>query len=347
MLWQVEAIKHRVPDVRTLMDIKEILFDKKWFQKNIRLRDQEIYYMYRGVSKPKDEPTIRKSGLRYDITVIPPLMMGDEYVKTAGHYHPIAIGELTYAEVYQILDGEAIFLIQKVDNFDKHNLIDVAFAKAKAGDVFVVPPNFGHITINTSKKPLVMANWSADGFNSLYEPIERMCGAAYFFTKDGWVRNLRYGLVPPLREIKCRKMDDMYEYVSELKRLGFLKNPTLRPPPQEPKPKSLEPKETAKKEILEEEKEKKKEKEATEEIIQEKAEESAVEETTEEETVPEECATEERIQEEPAIEEVQPEIAQTEPSPEEIIPQEGDEPSQEPSLDEPGQQNGKYSPIGF
>jgi len=230
MLWQIEETEKMAPDVRMLLDMKEILYDKRWLQKNVgKLKDLEIYSTYRGVCKPSDEAAIRKTGLRYDVTVIPPFMMGDEYVKTAGHYHPIAIDDLTFPEVYQVLEGEALFLIQKVDNFDRHNLIDVAFAKAKAGDVFVVPPNFGHVTINSSKKRLVIAKWGAEGVKTIHEPIGRMCGAAYFFTEDGWVRNLRYGLVPNLREIKCKPMDDIYNYVSDLKRLAFLKNPTIRP----------------------------------------------------------------------------------------------------------------------
>jgi len=230
MLWQLEEIKQISPEVRTLFDMKEIVFDKRWLQRNFgKVREEELYYTYQNVFRPEDEAAIKKSGLRYDILIIPPLMLGDEPVKTAGQYDPIAIDELTYPEVYQVIEGEATFLIQKVDNFDRHNLIDVAFAKAKAGEVFVVPPNFGHVIINPSKKRAVLSRWVADGFEPIYEPMERMCGAAYFFTKDGWVRNQRYGLIPQLREIKTKKMEDMYAYVADLKRLGFLRNPLSRP----------------------------------------------------------------------------------------------------------------------
>jgi glucose-6-phosphate isomerase, archaeal len=248
MLWQLEEIKHISPDVRILIELKEIVFDKRWLQRSIgKMRDEELYSLYKDVFKPEDEAAIRKSGLRYDILVIPALMMGEEYVKTAGHYNPIAFDEMSYPEVYQVLEGEALFLIQKVDNFDRHNLVDVAFAKAKAGEVFVVPPNFGQVIINASKKRVVLARWIADGFEPIYEPIERMCGAAYFFTNEGWVRNQRYGLIPQLREIKCKKLEDMYLYVSDLKRLSFLKNPNIRPEKTEiPKAKeSPEPKEEA------------------------------------------------------------------------------------------------------
>lgn len=228
-MWQLEEIKDQTPDTRRLFDMKDIIFDKPWLQKQLgNLKNHDLYYMFRGIVKVGDEDRLKKAGLRYDITVIPGFMMGVEFVKTAGHYHPIAIDDLTYPEVYQVLEGEAIFFIQKVENFNTHNLLDVAFARAKAGDVFVVPPNYGHITINTSRRQLVLANWTADSFESLYEPIRRMCGASYFYTKDGWVRNHRYGLVPKLRELRCKQMDDMYGFALDLEKLAFLRNPTLR-----------------------------------------------------------------------------------------------------------------------
>ncbi|MBN2094755.1 MAG: glucose-6-phosphate isomerase [Candidatus Aenigmarchaeota archaeon] len=230
MLWQLDETKNRVVDIRRLSDMKELVFDKGWLENNWAQKSTApVYYIYRNIFKKEDASRIKQSGLRYNITVVPGQMLGEEYTKTFGHYNPIAVDEYSFPEVYQVLEGEAIFLIQKVDNFNQNNIQDVAFAKGRVGEVFVVPPNYGHIIINPSpKRRLVLASWVADGFTSIYEPIKRLCGGSYFFTKDGWVKNHRYGLVPDIRQIKCKKLDDIYGFAADLEKLAFLKDPSIR-----------------------------------------------------------------------------------------------------------------------
>ena len=95
---------------------------------------------------------LREQNIRYDITIIPPGMLGREYIKTAGHYHPLVPGgSVTYPELYEVLEGEALYLLQRQD------LGDVVAINASAGDKVLVPPNYGHITINGSNKKLKMA----------------------------------------------------------------------------------------------------------------------------------------------------------------------------------------------
>ncbi|WP_292467064.1 glucose-6-phosphate isomerase family protein [Methanolobus sp.] len=220
-----------LPDIRMLHDMDEVLHDQAWLllQDNI-----ELYYMYRDLSKNgSDYNKIVENRLRYDITIIPPAMLGDEYVKTAGHYHPPVPGQdVSYAELYQVLEGEAIYLLQKAEG-DK--IIDVIVFEAKAGDLALVPPGYGHITINASEVPLKMANWVCRDFSSLYEPIKKLFGGAYYMLTDGFVKNPDYLEVPEIRFIKpmdypeyglfCGK--DMYEMVSELRKLDFLLNPQV------------------------------------------------------------------------------------------------------------------------
>ena len=69
-------LKDKTPDIRYLNDIKEVLFDQEWAK---TAPNYELYYMYRGLQE--------KDNLRYDITVIPPRMLGEEFTKTKGHYH--------------------------------------------------------------------------------------------------------------------------------------------------------------------------------------------------------------------------------------------------------------------
>jgi len=195
------------PDVRMLHDMDDVLYDKEWARGAENL---ELYYMYRDLFlSRRDGDLFLEQGIRYDITIIPPLMLGCEYVKTAGHYHPkVPEQDLTYPEVYEVLEGEATYLLQRED------LSDVVVVRAMGGDKVVVPPGYGHITINESNKRLKMANFVARSFSSIYEPIRERSGGAYFLIDDGWIENPRCEDAAPLREIE----------VPKAKALGISKN---------------------------------------------------------------------------------------------------------------------------
>lgn len=183
-----------------------------------------VYFMYRGLFlSERDGALLKERGLRYDITVIPPGTLGREFVKTLGHYHPPVPGSgMTYPELYEVLEGEAHYLLQTVAGGATAGdppgaaapastgppplpggLKDAVLVRAKAGDKVLIPPGYGHVTINPSRKVLRMANLVADGFQSLYEPYRRAGGAAYYETSDGkFAPNPRLAPSPPLREAK-------------------------------------------------------------------------------------------------------------------------------------------------
>ncbi len=221
------------PDVRRLYDIAEVIYDKRWLAgaKNI-----DLYYMYRDLYLSRsDQDKLREQGLRYDITVIPPQMLGVEFIKTAGHYHPaVPGGKVTYPEIYEVLEGEALYLLQKQD------LSDVVAVTASAGNKVLIPPGYGHITINRSNNTLKMANFVARDFSSLYEPYKEMGGGAYFFTRDGWVKNdktlkaanLRRIDAPDsamLRRLGMSKSREMYPLLREKGSLDYLVHPEAHP----------------------------------------------------------------------------------------------------------------------
>ncbi len=169
------------PDIRCLYDIKNVLYDQAWLEKS---ENFEIYYMYRGLKT--------KGNLRYDITVIPAKNLGKEFVKTKGHYHPSE-----YGEIYTVLSGQSIYLIQKIN--DKDELEDLYAVKTNEKESVIVPPGYGHITINPGKKELKMSNWVCKDFKSEYEKIEEKKGGAYYYTKNGWIKNKNYKKLPKLK----------------------------------------------------------------------------------------------------------------------------------------------------
>ncbi len=222
------GIKH-TPNVRMLSDMDEVVYDHQWLKKT---DDGELYYMYRDLYLSEDDHGIMAEyDLRYDITIIPAGMLGEEFIKTAGHFHPVVPGTMvSYPEVYQVLEGEATYLLQHDDSTD---VSDVIVIRASKGNVVVIPPDYGHITINTSSEELKMANWVCTSFSSIYGPIQEKKGAAYYLLKDGFVKNPSYSSVADIRYLKPHEMPefglfhgkDMYELIRNPEKLRFLSKP--------------------------------------------------------------------------------------------------------------------------
>jgi glucose-6-phosphate isomerase len=220
------------PEIRRLFDLRDVAFDSAWFE---AAADRDAYYMYRDLALTSaDKETITRHQLRYDITIIPPFTMGLEFVKTYGHYHPRVNPKLryTYPELYEVLDGDAHYLLQRAQNDE--SVDEVILVKATRGDKVVVPPNYGHVTINPSERTLKMANWVCRSFGSLYEPYAKFRGAAYYELINGrLLRNREYHHVPEIRVAYAVELPDqglvrrkpMYELIEEPYLLEFLTAP--------------------------------------------------------------------------------------------------------------------------
>lgn len=223
------GIKRVKPNIRMLFDMLDVIYDRKWLS---GVDDFELYYMYRDLTLSRNDARIVKEyGLRYDITIIPPRMLGCEFIKTAGHYHPCVPGkEITYPEVYEVLSGEAHYIMQRPDN---DSIKDVIMVKAQQGDKVIIPPGYGHLTVNASNKVLKMANWVAREFDSIYSPIKEKCGGAYYILQHGIVKNQKYIKIPELRlsrptnikEIGFVKKEEIYGLVGDIGKLKFLIEP--------------------------------------------------------------------------------------------------------------------------
>jgi len=177
---KIKNLKLKKPDIRYLDEMRALLYDKKWAKTTPNL---ELYYVYRKIKKRGD--------LRYDITVIPPRMLGKEFIKTKGNRNSRG-----YQELYTVLGGKGIFLTQKV----RGKIVkDVLAIEAKKGDWIIIPPNYAVVMINPSKKTLVTGNWVSEKTKNIYEEIEKMEGACYFYTEFGWIKNKNYKKVPKIR----------------------------------------------------------------------------------------------------------------------------------------------------
>ncbi len=111
----------------------------------------------------------------------------------------------------------------------------VAVAAAAGGEFVMIPPGYGHVSINSGEEVLVMANLVSTRFASEYALYEELQGGAYYKMEgNGWVMNPRYPMVSSFREMSARDAPglggiqhgmDMYDLVSGSADLSFLNEP--------------------------------------------------------------------------------------------------------------------------
>jgi len=189
------------------------------------LETLDMYFMYRNVFK--------KDGMRFDITMIPPMVVAGECAKTHGHYHPRSEDGLAYPEVYQVLNGKAVFMLQKKN---RNGSVDVSIVSAKARDVVLIPSGYGHVTVNSGDDTLVLANLVYDMFEPMYHEYDENRGAAYYYTRDGnIVQNGSY-VVEKNERLTAQELNARYGFVcSDLlaefhdnpQKFAFLQKPKL------------------------------------------------------------------------------------------------------------------------
>lgn len=188
---------------------------KKTLMKQVDMvANPEMYYMFRNVYHAQD--------LRYDVTVIPALDVNGECVKTYGHYHPANDAGLQYPEVYQVLKGEVVFLLQKKN---RNGSVDTILVHAKEKDVVLVPSGYGHISINPGESVLVLCNVVYDKFESLYGDFEDNQGGAYYYLKGGEiVQNSNY-IVQRNERLSPQQLNERYKFSCKDLLVEFYDNP--------------------------------------------------------------------------------------------------------------------------
>lgn len=212
------------PSARMLEEMRSVLYDPL-----CRCSDP-LYFMYRDLSRTReDRRWLHEHRLRYDLTVIPPRNLCGEWVKTKGHYHPVNTAGVGFPEIYEVLEGMAHYLLQS------RMLNDVVMINANAGDLVIIPPDYGHITINPSlDKTLSMANIVSTAFESEYREYDTRHGAAYYELCTGrLVRNPAYPDVPLVRQLvancgrgTCRICKGpLYDLIGNEDALAFLNFP--------------------------------------------------------------------------------------------------------------------------
>lgn len=165
------------------------------------------YHMVRGGSDQRN------------ITIWEPGLVGDEYIKTYGHYH---VGDLD--ETYWIIYGEGIVLLQKRAKDSSGNPIDDEIDEAyailvKPGDAIFIPSEWGHLVANISKTYFATADDSPVNFDeenpvstpghAEYEAVKRTQGFCYYIIeRDGkpmLEKNPKYKKIPEINIIEANE----------------------------------------------------------------------------------------------------------------------------------------------
>ena len=212
------------PDIRIIEDMRQVLATPGCQETG------PLYFMYRGLAlNDSDRQWLQGLDLRYDITAIVSRDICGERAKTKGHYHPPSPSGIGYPEIYEVLLGHAHYLLQE------RNLSNVILVDALEKDIVIVPPGYGHVTINAGADDLIMANIVSTAFQSDYREYESRRGAAYYELIDGsFLNNPAYTSVPELQIVHAgsikEKMhlasDGLYEMIGT-DNLKFLNNPDL------------------------------------------------------------------------------------------------------------------------
>ncbi len=180
--------------LRTHKEMIDVLMDPKAIDPDVH------YFMIRGGSEKKNI-TVWQSGL-----------VGEEYIKTYGHYHVD-----DFIETYEILYGEGILLLQAEKKNTQGELVgdEVEYVKAifvKKGSMIAIPAYAGHLLVNTGDSWLITIDDSPVNFDKNkeaawpthadYSLVKKMHGFAYYIIKkDGkpaFVKNPNYKNVPEI-----------------------------------------------------------------------------------------------------------------------------------------------------
>jgi glucose-6-phosphate isomerase len=163
----------------------------------------ELYYNFVMESAGIHAGVFHGCNLTFACVLLPPLKIGQEYVKTHGHYHPVMPGStLAYPEVYTHYYGKLYLLMHRRIDDDPARLDDCVFYEMQAGHSVTIPPGYLHVLINPSNEPALMGGLYCPDSYPEYQPVIQMGGAAFYVVssngKEKVVENSRYQVCPPL-----------------------------------------------------------------------------------------------------------------------------------------------------
>ncbi len=145
-----------------------------------------------------DDQSVRDGEMAYSLTYIPQRPMGWEAAKTHGHIHTPGLLGVPDPEVYEVLSGEGLFLMQDLREGPRSSL--AIAVRAGKGDTVVLPPWLYHVSINVGRDTLVFGDVCSRHVADDYGFVKTSKGFSYYFTPEGEPRaNPHYQETPELK----------------------------------------------------------------------------------------------------------------------------------------------------
>ncbi len=195
-----DILFHR--QTRSVADMKQVLY-----QPEALSPDSALYATYQLLDGGAFQPAFQSMHLTFGLVLLPAIKVGEEYVKSHGHYHSAMPGsDIGYPEVYTHYFGELYLYAQRRCNRETPDLDDCVLYRMAPGRSIMIPPGYAHILINPSNAPALMGGlYSPDAIHE-YSSIREMGGAAYYFLEAAGLEralpNPRYKSPPSLRQIE-------------------------------------------------------------------------------------------------------------------------------------------------
>ncbi len=199
-----------------------------------------FYTEYFHIYKDEHAKVFKDNNIRHDITIMSGNLAGIEFMKTYGYYHEILEGNYSAPEIIEILHGSGIILLQKPkiisqdaknieDMYDFGHITDFSIFKVKTGDVFVIPPHYGHIIINQRPTAMVFSSLISSRAKSIYKGIHDYKGGAYYIIKKNakqvFVQNPNYKYVPKIKKQKKWSYNNLIDGKKISTYSHFINNP--------------------------------------------------------------------------------------------------------------------------
>ncbi|HEY9765224.1 MAG TPA: glucose-6-phosphate isomerase family protein [Chroococcales cyanobacterium] len=171
-----------------------------------------ITRIYPEVLQNTDRELLATKRLRFEFTVMASGSLGDEEIKTRGHYHSLVPEtNLSYPKVIEVIQGRCFFLLQKAEPpYEK--LEDAVLIMANARERVVIPPGYGHLEINPTEGPVVLMSCVSSEMLPVRGPYLQRKGACYYATRAEkttlLVPNEAYPNIPTLRVGSAHELPD-------------------------------------------------------------------------------------------------------------------------------------------
>ena len=182
---------------RTIGEMATVLLEP-----NARPANELLYHVFYMEESPASS-LLNDYGLTYSPVLLPPSTVGSEFVKTAGHYHPVIPDtDIGYPEVYAQIYGRMWLFLQKRDPLHPHTPLDCVLVEFTPGVTVTIPPEYAHVLINPTDEPALMAGIYSVNFKPEYTEVKAHKGLAYYLVKHkhgmAIQPNLNYENPPPI-----------------------------------------------------------------------------------------------------------------------------------------------------